>query len=49
MLGVIESAEIHPDCPDHRVGDEEARMREALIRPLRMAKRMNIPYYSFAS
>ena len=47
MLGVIESAEIHPDCRDQRLGDEEARMQEALIRPLRMAKRMNIPFYSF--
>ena len=47
MLGVIESAEIHPDCPDQRVGDEEARMQEAMIRPIRMAKRMNIPFYSF--
>ena len=26
---VLESAEIHPDCPDHRVGDERTRMREA--------------------
>jgi hypothetical protein len=49
MLGVIESAEIHPDCPDLREGDEQARMREALIRPLRMAERMNIPFYSFPS
>jgi len=47
MLGVTESAEIHPDCTDQRLGDEEARMREALIRPLRMAERMNIPFYSF--
>lgn len=47
MLGVIESAEIHPNCPDLREGDEQARMREALIRPLRMAERMNIPFYSF--
>ena len=37
MLGIIDSAEIHPDCPDLRPGDEQARMREALIRPMRMA------------
>ena len=49
MLGVIDSAEIHPDCPDLRSGDEEARMREALIRPLRIAGRMNIPFYSLQS
>ena len=47
MLGLIECAEIHPDCPDQRRGDEASRMREALIRPLRMAERMNIPFYSF--
>jgi hypothetical protein len=46
MLGIIASAEIHPDCPDLRAGDEHARMREALIRPMRMAKRMDIPFYS---
>ena len=49
ILGVIESAEIHPNCPDQREGDEEDRMREALIRPLRIAERMNIPFYSFPS
>ena len=43
MLGIIDSAEIHPDCPDLRPGDEQARMREALIRPMRMADRMGIP------
>lgn len=49
MFGLIESAEIHPDCTDHRVGDERTRMREALIRPIRMAERMKIPFYSFPS
>ena len=49
MLGVIDSAEIHPDCPDLRTGDESARMREALLRPMRIAERMEIPFYSFAS
>ena len=47
MLGVIESAEIHPDCSDIRAGNEAMKMREALIRPMRMAERMNIPHYSF--
>ncbi len=49
MLGIIDSAEIHPDCPDLRTGDEQARMREALIRPMRMAERMEIPHYQFKS
>ena len=49
MLGVIDSSEIHPDCPDLRDGNEQARMQEALIRPLRIAGRMNIPFYSFPS
>lgn len=47
MLGMIDSAEIHPECPDLRAGNERARMQEALIRPLRVAERMNIPFYSF--
>ena len=47
MIGVIEYAEIHPDCPDIRAGNEAMKMREALIRPMRMAGRMNIPHYSF--
>lgn len=49
MLGVVDSAEIHPDCSDLRSGDERDRMQEALIRPLRIAERMNIPFYSFPS
>jgi len=49
MLGVIDSAEIHPACPDLRSGDERSRMQEALIRPIRIADRMNIPFYSFPS
>jgi hypothetical protein len=49
LLGLIESAEIHPDCPDRRMGDEEARMREALIRPMRIAERMDIPHYAYPS
>ena len=49
MLGIIDSAEIHPDCPDLHTEDEQARMREALIRPMRMAERMEIPHYQFKS
>lgn len=49
MLGVIETAEIHPECLDLRIGKEEDRMREALYRPMRMAERMNIPNFSFSS
>jgi hypothetical protein len=49
LLGIIEEGTIHPDCPDLRSGDEAERMKEALIRPMRMAQRMKIPYYSFPS
>jgi len=49
MLGIIDSAEIHPDCPDLRLGDEQSRMQEALIRPIRIADRMEIPHYQFKS
>ena len=48
MFGVINSSEIHPACSDLRGGDEAARMREALARPIRMADRMEIPYFSFS-
>lgn len=43
ILGLIESDEIHPDCADSRGEGEEARMREALIRPARIAERLGIP------
>lgn len=46
LLGLIASDEIHPDCPDLRPGDEEARMKEALIRPLRIAERLGIANYA---
>ena len=49
LLGLINSDEIHPACPDLRRGDEEERMREALMRPMRIAERMKIPNYSFSS
>jgi dihydrodipicolinate synthase/N-acetylneuraminate lyase len=48
LLGLIAAAEVHPDCPDVRSGDEHARMREALIRPLRMAERLAIPRFKLA-
>ena len=49
LMGLIQSNEIHPDCPDKREGDEEARMREALARPLRMAERLGIPNFTIQS
>lgn len=48
LLGLIASSEVHPDCPDIRKGDEHARMREALIRPLRIAERLDIPHFKLA-
>tara|TARA_R110002096_G_scaffold147220_16_gene306970 strand:- start:2308 stop:3390 length:1083 start_codon:yes stop_codon:yes gene_type:complete len=48
LLGLIDSTEIHPDCIDKRWGDEQSRMREALQRPLRMAKRLEIPEFELA-
>ncbi len=48
LLGLIASDEIHPDCPDLRTGNEQDRMREALIRPLRIAKRLGITNYVLA-
>lgn len=48
LLGLIETAEIHPDCADIRSGDEVARMKEALIRPLRIAERLDIPNFKLA-
>ncbi len=45
LLGLIESEEIHPDCPDRRPDGEIERMREALLRPFRMAERLGIPLF----
>lgn len=42
-LGLLASAEIHPDCTDRRSGDESIRMQEALRRPRRMAQKLGIP------
>ncbi len=44
-LGLIASPETHPHCLDRRSGDETSRMNEALRRPLRMAERLQIPYF----
>jgi dihydrodipicolinate synthase/N-acetylneuraminate lyase len=43
LLGLLESPESHPRCRDLRGADEAARMREALERPLRMARELAIP------
>ncbi|MFT5466644.1 MAG: dihydrodipicolinate synthase/N-acetylneuraminate lyase [Verrucomicrobiales bacterium] len=48
LLGLLESNEIHPDCTDLRPNDEAARMREALIRPCRIADRLEIPGFRLA-
>lgn len=48
LLGILTSDEIHPDCQDLRPSDETDRMREALIRPLRIAERLSIPNYALA-
>ena len=43
LLGLIDTHEIHPDCPDHRPAGELSRMKEALSRPVRMAESLGIP------
>lgn len=48
LLGLIAATEVHPDCPDRRPDDEAQRMREALTRPLRVAKRLGIPHFELA-
>lgn len=48
LLGIIASSEVHPDCPDIRPGDEHTRMKEALIRPLRIADRLGIEGFRLA-
>lgn len=48
LLGLIRSAEIHPGCPDRRPPGEAERMREALLRPLRVARRLGIPWFELA-
>ncbi|MCW0220092.1 MAG: hypothetical protein OJI67_17335 [Prosthecobacter sp.] len=45
QLGLIEAPESHPDCKDLRGADEALRMEEAMRRPMRVAKRLGIPYF----
>ncbi|MDB6169127.1 MAG: hypothetical protein JWM88_1991 [Verrucomicrobia bacterium] len=42
LLGLLASPETHPRCRDRRGPDEPARIREALERPLRMARALAI-------
>ena len=44
-LQIIASPETHPACKDLRAADEGARMIEALRRPMRLAKRLGIPFH----
>ncbi|MBK8091072.1 MAG: hypothetical protein IPK32_03485 [Verrucomicrobiaceae bacterium] len=44
-LGLIDAPEPHPDCKDLRGPDEALRMQEALRRPRRVAKRLEIPFF----
>lgn len=44
LLGIIGAAEAHPQCRDLRNDDEAVRMREAMRRPVRLAKRLEIPF-----
>ena len=46
LLGLIDSDEVHPECQDLRPPGEEARMREAMQRPFRIAKRLAIPNFT---
>ncbi|MFN7876350.1 MAG: hypothetical protein ACK5PB_13605 [Pirellula sp.] len=45
QLGLIPSTEPHPDCNDRREPSESYVMQQAMIRPQRMAKMLNIPYF----
>lgn len=46
LLGIIQSAEPHPSCLDRREIDESKQMQQAMIRPHRMAKMLDIPYFN---
>lgn len=46
ILGLIESSETHPNCRTLRSPDEPRRMREAMERPLRLARELGIPGFS---
>jgi dihydrodipicolinate synthase/N-acetylneuraminate lyase len=43
LLGLLASPEAHPACRDLRGADEGARIREAIERPLRMVRALEIP------
>ncbi|MFN7842365.1 MAG: hypothetical protein ACK5N9_11655 [Pirellula sp.] len=45
LMGIIQSAEPHPDCNDRRDSNESNAMQQAMIRPQRMAKMLDIPYF----
>ncbi|MCU0720570.1 MAG: hypothetical protein MUC83_12750 [Pirellula sp.] len=45
LMGLIHSAEPHPDCNDRRDFNESNVMKQALIRPQRMAKMLDIPFF----
>ena len=47
-LGLIDSTEVHPECPDIRPDDESDRMKEAMLRPLRVAERLGIDLFKLA-
>ena len=48
LLGLIDSTEVHPACPDRRPDGEDQRMREALARPIRVAERLGVPFFELA-
>jgi hypothetical protein len=45
-LGLLDSPEAHPACRDVRGADESARIAEALVRPVRIAERLQIPSFA---
>jgi hypothetical protein len=46
LLGLLETPEAHPQCRDLRPDGESERMREAMERPLRMARELGIPGFA---
>ncbi len=46
LLGLLASPEVHPACRDRRGADESDRMREAMVRPLRVAESLKIPGFT---
>lgn len=45
LLGILQSSEPHPNCGDVRDSLESAVMKQAMIRPRRMAQMLNIPFF----